>query len=188
MSKLRIIIIIFVSIIILVGGTVLIFKNTNYYKSVQTSKQLVVAIENDDVEKAIDVVKQYPNCVNALPSIMPHWLQLISDYPDVYYPLQEACAWENYDIVKLLIDNGADVNCVYKGIESSAPPLVMIIKVKSKQQWMDKVPHLKEKTIDIINLLLEHGADKSIKDSNGKTAYDYAIENGNIEFAKLLKD
>jgi len=186
MSKLRIIII-FVSIIILVDGTVLIFRNTNYYKSVQASKQLVVAIENADVEKAIDIVKQCPNCVNALPSMMPYWLQVISDSPDFYYPLQEACAWERYDIVKLLIDNGADVNCAYRGIESSATPLIMTIKIHSKLPWMDKASPLREATIDIINLLLEHGADKSIKDTQGKTAYNYAVESGFSDLAELLK-
>lgn len=41
--------------------------------------------------------------------------------------------------------------------------------------------------ISAIKVLLDHGADKTIKDDNGKTAYDYAIENGNTELAELLK-
>lgn len=36
-------------------------------------------------------------------------------------------------------------------------------------------------------LLIEYGADKSKVDSNGKTAYDYAIEVGNQEIIDLLK-
>ena len=35
--------------------------------------------------------------------------------------------------------------------------------------------------------LLEHGADKTIKDTDGKTAYDYAIENEYLELAELLR-
>ncbi len=41
--------------------------------------------------------------------------------------------------------------------------------------------------ISAIKVLLDHGADKTIKDDNGKTAYDYAVENGNTELAELLK-
>jgi ankyrin repeat protein len=40
---------------------------------------------------------------------------------------------------------------------------------------------------DTIQILLENGADKSIMDVHGKTAYDYALENENDEFAYLLK-
>ena len=39
---------------------------------------------------------------------------------------------------------------------------------------------------DTVKLLLELGADKSIKDETGKTAYDYAVEKGYIELAELL--
>ena len=41
--------------------------------------------------------------------------------------------------------------------------------------------------ISAIKVLLDHGADKTIKDDNGKTAYDYAVENGNTELAEVLK-
>lgn len=37
-------------------------------------------------------------------------------------------------------------------------------------------------------LLIKSGADKNIKDSSGKTAYDYALENGNKDIVELLKD
>lgn len=40
---------------------------------------------------------------------------------------------------------------------------------------------------DTVKLLIEHGADKTIKDNDGKTAYDLAVENDNKELAKLLK-
>lgn len=45
----------------------------------------------------------------------------------------------------------------------------------------------KNNAMDTVKLLLEHGADKSIKDNNGKTAYDLAVENGNMDIAELLK-
>ena len=40
---------------------------------------------------------------------------------------------------------------------------------------------------EIILMLLKAGADKSIKDSNGKTAYDQAMMQGNDAVAQLLK-
>ena len=40
---------------------------------------------------------------------------------------------------------------------------------------------------EIIRLLLKAGADKTIKDSNGKTAYDQAVMQGNEAVAQLLK-
>ena len=40
---------------------------------------------------------------------------------------------------------------------------------------------------EIIQMLLKAGADKSIKDSNGKTAYDQAIMQGNDAIAQLLQ-
>lgn len=89
--------------------------------------------------------------------------------------LQESCSWGNYDIVKLLVDNGADCNLTWKGIEGSKSPLMWAVLSGS------------EKTIDIIELLLKHGSDKSMKDKRGKTAYDYAVENNKTELAKLLK-
>ena len=46
----------------------------------------------------------------------------------------------------------------------------------------------KEGSHGACELLLEYGADKDIKDNDGKTAYDYAVENGNTEIAKLLND
>jgi len=45
----------------------------------------------------------------------------------------------------------------------------------------------RENSLGAVKLLLEHGADKSIKDNEGKTAYNYAIEGGNREVAELLK-
>ena len=40
--------------------------------------------------------------------------------------------------------------------------------------------------INTIRLLLEYGADVMARDENWKTAYDYAIENGDTEIIELL--
>jgi len=41
--------------------------------------------------------------------------------------------------------------------------------------------------VEDCKLFLKLGADPSIKDNSGKTAYDYALENGNAEVAELLR-
>ena len=46
---------------------------------------------------------------------------------------------------------------------------------------------IKNDQAEIIELLLELGADKSIKNNDGKTAYDLALEKGHRELAELLK-
>jgi len=45
----------------------------------------------------------------------------------------------------------------------------------------------KDNAIDTVKLLIEKGADISIKDAAGKTAYDYAVEKGFTALAELLK-
>jgi hypothetical protein len=162
-------------IILLIGVAFMFFTFYNDSPLVKASKQLVVAIENNDLHAVSEIVKQDPKVVNTLPSSFPWWWEFITEQPDVYYPLQEACAWGNYDIVKLLIDNGADINLTWKGINSSSTPLIMAIRYGG------------ETTVDIVILLLEHGADKSIIDKHGKTAYDYALESGVQELIELLK-
>lgn len=46
----------------------------------------------------------------------------------------------------------------------------------------------KHEHVKIVELLLELGANKSIKDANGKTALDYAKENNNSEIIDLLNN
>ena len=40
---------------------------------------------------------------------------------------------------------------------------------------------------DIIQLLLDRGADKTMKNDEGKTAYDIALEEGHTDIAKMVK-
>lgn len=45
----------------------------------------------------------------------------------------------------------------------------------------------RDSTPEMVQLLLDYGADKSMKCSDGKTAYDYAVEFGKEQIAELLK-
>ena len=90
-------------------------------------------------------------------------------------PLQTACIYGNYEIVKLLVQNGADVNYQDRFIKET--PLISISN-KFKSDKND---------ILIAKYLLEHGANKNVKDWVGKTALDYAKANENKELINLLK-
>ena len=45
----------------------------------------------------------------------------------------------------------------------------------------------RDSTPEMVKLLLDYGADKSIKSTDGKTAYDYAVERGFVELAEIIK-
>ena len=143
--------------------------------AIKASANLITAIREDNTELAISIINKNPNCVNCLPTMLPWWFQLLMELPEVTYPLQEACVWGRYDIVKCLLDNGADCNLVWKGINGSVSPLMYAVIADN------------ENSEDIILLLLDSGADKTYTDKFGRTAYDYAVEYENEILQELLK-
>lgn len=81
-----------------------------------------------------------------------------------------ATHYGNYNVVEFLIkEYYFDINS-----KDLAGDTALIVAIKNDQA-------------QIMQLLLELGADKSLKDSKGKTAYDYAVERGFAELAELLK-
>ena len=87
-------------------------------------------------------------------------------------PLMIACAyWCGLDMVKLLVDHGANVNAV----ANDGTTALMLAASNEKQ--------------DVIVYLLAHGAKASLKDANGKTALDFALA-GKVEdyMATSIKD
>lgn len=109
-------------------------------------------------------------------------------------------------IFKLLESYGAEITC----LAENGNNVMLIAALQGKKQILEYL--LKEKKFDvnyrnnqgatslmlsvflngeadreIISLLFEYGANKDFKDVNGKTAYDYAMDNGNEDIAELLK-
>lgn len=79
-----------------------------------------------------------------------------------------------YDLVKLLLDNGANVNDIQKYNNNNKSSnqndnnTLLILECSKKGSDIN---------IDVINLLLERGADINAKNKLGKTAYDLAGSN-----------
>ena len=81
-----------------------------------------------------------------------------------------AAVYSNYNAVEYLIEeNYFDVDS-----KDSAGNTALIVATKNNET-------------QIIQLLLQLGADKSIKDAEGKTAYDYAVELELVDFLEILK-
>lgn len=86
-----------------------------------------------------------------------------------YTPLHCACNGGNYDIVKLLIQNGAEVNC--KNDSESTPSL-------HRSSYYDHV--------DVSRLLIDNGADINSKSGLGLTPLHIACTFGKLNTVKLL--
>lgn len=97
---------IIVAFLILVGGTLTMFLNSNYYYS----KKLISAIREENIIAVQQIIEKKPTCINTYPSITSKWWHSAMNWR-VCYPLNEACVTGNIDLIELLIKNGADVNC-----------------------------------------------------------------------------
>jgi Zn-dependent protease with chaperone function len=103
--------------------------------------------------------------------------QLVAEGADIdekdtegYTALQYAVSWGDIETAKWLIENGSNVNTTDNW--GSTPLMNAVYNVSD---------------IELVELLLANGADKTLEDSEGKTAYDYAVEIRDPELRDLLK-
>jgi ankyrin repeat protein len=118
-------------------------------------------------------------------------------------PLSTAIEMKNLELVKLLVEHGADVNPKFP----NPNPLSEAVAVGSKEivsyliekgADVNKIDDMgfapvhnavfKEVNSEILTLLLEHGANPDIKDPNGETPLFYAVRNRDPEKVKILLD
>lgn len=109
----------------------------------EKTKQLVNAIERNDVQGVTEIASSCNACVNQCNSWFPR-LSVLLD-ASVLYPLQIACENGDCEIVQVLIEHGADVNCVDPTIHST--PLIMTLHSTNDNRF------------DIAEILIENGAD-----------------------------
>ena len=86
-------------------------------------------------------------------------------------PLHSAAAARSVPIARLLLERGAPVNARQGPTESGFTPL---IEAALNGQ------------VEMVELLMRHGADASLKDGDGKTAADHARERGHAGLAGRL--
>jgi uncharacterized protein len=124
--------------------------------------------------------------------------------PDGFYPLGLAAYFKHPDTVRLLLELGADVHqaaqnpakvtALHAAVSSNQPAIVRWLidagaDVNARQQ-MDYTALMgaaANARLEILDMLLAHGADASLKTTDGKTAADLAREHGHAEVAARLE-
>lgn len=120
--------------------------------------------------------------------------------PNITHSLHRACKKQNLSIVKLLVENGADVNAtnkygttaLYYAIDnnSASMEIVELLLKNNANPNVDTILHIacRNQNLKIIKLLVENGADVNFIDNNGRTALFDAInaKNANKEIIRYL--
>lgn len=106
-------------------------------------------------------------------------------------------------IVALLLDKGASVDhrdimnrtaLMYASTGPFNETVTLLLDAGANPNLVDGEEHFTplmfaaaEGQAEVVQTLLKHGADKSMVDVDGESAYDFALNNGHSEVAKLLK-
>ena len=106
----------------------------------QYAQNLNKAIEAEDFEAVRQIIAECPDSVNTYPTVAPGWWQAEMLMTTIYYPLSEACKSGNLEMVKLLVESGADVNSHNPDWYVVTPLHVTLLY--GKGEWYDIVMYL----------------------------------------------
>jgi ankyrin repeat protein len=124
--------------------------------------------------------------------------------PDGFFPLALAAFFGHAEIVKFLLDHGADVqqastnaqrvNALHaasanRHLDICRMPIDKGIDVNTKQEggFTPLQEAAQNGQLELVELLLQHGADAATKNDKGQTALDIARESNQPEVVKILE-
>ena len=145
-----------------------------HFKKLQLIKEYIFR-----KNKLMDAV--FENNISRVEKLIKNGVNI--DYKSYYSwdgssPLMLACYKGYYDIVKILINNGADVN--FTDNYKRTPFYNAILDIDIQKKNLNIV-------IKILEILLQHGAKKKdIVTSNGKTPLLVAIKEGHSQIVRFL--
>ncbi|KAI8368197.1 Glycerophosphoryl diester phosphodiesterase family-domain-containing protein [Radiomyces spectabilis] len=119
-------------------------------------------------------------------------------------PVAMACKLGNLDLLNLLIDKGSSVDLAdddgetalllairsnfVEGVKALIERGHVNVNLAEKvNDWTPLIVAAIEGHLEIINLLLDAGADKTLVDFNGWAAYEHAVFRGYLDIGKLTK-
>jgi|GEM_PF-1969928 len=120
----------------------------------------------------------------------------VTPSPDHYQPtpLHAAARWGNVEQVKLLLDHGATISEGVLGWVLYSGKLDILQLLFERDLNLNDPAHrfalhaaARSGNVKIVQLLLKHGADPTIKDNDGRRPREIALANGRIEVAELLQ-
>ena len=169
-------IVIIVVLVILIGMTMILILNNHK----AAKKQLFTAIEEGDCDKVAEILDDHPSLVNE----NRQYFFLIDVSGET--PLLAACRYNNFEMMQLLVERGADVNKSARAV--TAYPLINILCRGG------------EKRYDMAWYLIENGADLSVKQRFEtvpfaivsyewqKSNFDTEIQSKSLELMKFVLD
>jgi uncharacterized protein len=143
--------------------------------------------------------------VERVKSILKRKPKLINEFaPDGFQPLGLAAFFGHVEVARFLLESGAEVNTPSQNglkvtpLHSAAAgrhyEIAMLLLERGAnpnlRQEGDFVPlhsAAQNGQIEMVKILLQYGADKDLKSTDGKTARDFALENGHKIVAEVLE-
>ncbi len=113
-----------------------------------------------------------------VPLLLDHGLDVNTKNRNGKTALQLACFWGNLDVVKHLIQRGANIHEVTKAKEA------LLAEVMSG----GTSPLTPGQHPELVRLLIENGADVNTRDGFGDTVLMFACEQGHLDLADFLLD